>query len=304
MTSDIQWLTDEHGRKGVSWNVVTGCTPKSSGCLRCYAAVLASRQMSDGHVGLTVKKKRRNDAGKLVSLPVFNGKLSVHPERLSIPLRMKKPRRIFVNSMSDLFHEDLPFELVAAMYGVMAACPQHTFLILTKRDPRPFFAWLHAYGDEHGMAHDYVPWFLARDVLQRPFERVGWPLPNVHLGVSAENQETFDERTAILREVPSAIPWVSYEPALDAVDASSALDFLRWIVVGGESGAGARPFEVAWARTIVQQCEHEGVPVFVKQLGSRPVHNDRRVPLGDKSGGDIHEWTGPLASLAVRQLPR
>jgi len=242
------------------------------------------------------------------------------PEMLAQPLRWKKPQRIFVNSMSDLFHESLSNEDIAAVFMVMAACPQHTFQVLTKRPKRA------------------MEWFR-------------WPLPNVHLGVSVEDQATADERIPLLLQCPAAVRWVSAEPLLGLVDLGSLpsasgigkdLDALNnggvdpaalvaskldWVVVGGESGHGARPCNVDWIRSIVSQCKAARVPVFVKQLGSKPrgwcAGNVKQEPYCDiecdvyeaseggkcegrcywmqnKKGGDPDEWP---VDLRVRKFP-
>jgi len=283
MASDISWLRSEDGTKGEAWNPCTGCSPDSPGCMRCYAAVLASRGMSPEHRGLTTLKKRRNAKGKLVNLPVFNGVVHRHPERLELPMRKRKPKRFFVNSMSDLFHEDVPFTFIAAVLKTIALCPQHTFLALTKRDPRPFFDW----------ASTKIPYFTEAGA--------SWPLANFHLGVSAESQPYFDRRVPTLRDLPAGLLWVSIDPQLSRIDPSKHLDLLGWVVVGGESGAGSRLFDVDWAATIVDACVAATVPVFVKQLGSNPVDRGHPVVLADKKGEDWNEWTGDLARVRRRE---
>jgi protein gp37 len=333
MTSKIQWTGD-------TWNPIVGCRRVSPGCENCYAEKQVHRGMAPQHKGLTVLGKNGVR---------WNGAYNVAEHRMNEPLRKTKPRTWFVNSLSDLFFEPLPFELIAAIFGVMAACPQHTFQVLTKRPARAveFFAWLEAV---IGMAR---PWAVcagyARKVgversLGTACMRDWGPLANVHLGVSVEDQATADHRIPLLLELPAAVRWVSYEPALGPVDFTATppppgwtpvngatLDDLRgclsryqadgyqlfhgidWIVVGGESGPGARPFDLAWARSTIAQCRAAGVPVFVKQLGARPYPSPNRVGderlinpvrdrlrLVDRKGGDMSEWP---KDLRVREVP-
>jgi protein gp37 len=225
-------------------------------------------------------------------------------EALDRPLNWKKPRRIFVNSMSDLFHEAVPDDWLDSIFRAMMHAPQHIYQILTKR-PERMLAYLRDQG-------------------------LGWPWRHVWLGVSVEDQATADERIPLLLQTPAAVRWVSYEPALGPVsfrwaswepwnarkdrgEALNHLDGLRrldWIVVGGESGPGARPFDYAWARSTITQCRTAGVPVFVKQLGARgwntpPPGETRRmqdvfVKPRDRKGGDPTEWP---EDLRVREYP-
>ena len=238
MSTKIEW-TDE------TWNPVTGCCKVSAGCKHCYAEREWPRMT------------------RLV--PAYAGRafsdVRCHEERLSQPLRWKKPRRIFVNSMSDLFHEDVPREFIWQVFEVMEKCPQHTFQILTKRAKR-----------------------MRREVTNA-FDMlcVGW-LPNVWIGVSVENQAAADERIPLLLDTPAAVRWISAEPLLGPVDllATPAGDILcrcagclsmtpdtrlDWVVVGGESGPNARPMHPAWARSLRDQCAAAGVPFLFKQWG-------------------------------------
>jgi protein gp37 len=334
--SPIEWTN-------ASWNPVRGCDKVSAGCKNCYAETFSERWRGiKGH-------------------PFEQGfDLRLVPEALDKPLRWKKPRKIFVNSMSDLFHEDIPNEYIAAVFGVMAACPQHTFQVLTKRaarmrewfdwvwkqDPEP---WTHCHsealaaetrltGDLDGTIHRH-----SGGLPDRP-----WPLPNVHLGVSAENQATADERIPLLLQCPAAVRWVSAEPLLGPIvfgdkglgqgsECSEDGWMVRvdedgcciscgeyvmwygidWVVVGGESGPGARICDVPWIRSIVEQCRAAEVPAFVKQLGARPVEIGRNcgepscrefcphvsfaLGLASRKGGDPAEWP---EDLRVREFPR
>lgn len=273
MGSEIEWLRGPDGSQGETWNPTTGCTPVSPGCLHCYAAAVASRGMCEDHRGLTKFTKRRNASGKLVKLPVFNGAIHLHPERLEDPFGWRKPRRIFVDSMSDLFHRDVPHLFIDSVYAVMKALPRHTFLLLTKRDPRSYFR--------------------GRDILN-----VLHP-ENVQLGFSAEDQPMWDRRRAWFREINASVKWVSIEPMLGPIEMNLEPGEIQWVVVGGESGPGSRPFDVAWARSIVHQCDAIGVPVFVKQLGARPVADGERLRIESKKGKIPEQWPEDLRRFDV-----
>lgn len=326
--SKIQW-TD------MVWNPTVGCTRISAGCDSCYAIGQAARGMSPQHRGLTKIRSASADRPG----PDWTGEVRLVPEMLARPLSWRKPRRVFVDSMSDLFHAGVPFEYIADVFGVMAATPQHTYLLLTKRPERAreFFAWIDV---ERGTAAraQLLVWSMANRLVKMPTSGpdVAWPLRNVHLGVSAEDQATAEKRIPVLLDLPAAIRWVSYEPALGAADfrpwlpERAELGFvgpelrakrftegpvmlrrgarLDWIVVGGESGPHAREFDIRWARRAVEQCRAAGVPVFVKQLGARPYdgHLGSRgaIHLDDRKGGDMGEWKlHGLEDLCVREYP-
>lgn len=291
--TSIEW-TD------VTWNPVRGCSLVSAGCANCYAMKQAHRFSGPGkpYEGLTELGPHG---------PRWTGKIQLVPEALDAPLHWKKPRRIFVNSMSDLFHEDVPDEFIEKVLTTIVHSPRHCYQVLTKRPER------------------------MCDVMQRWTDMNGRPLPNVWLGVSIEDQATADERIPILLQTPAAVRWVSAEPLLGAVSlaridcgtGATKLDALAgarpawhpldWVVVGGESGPGARPCDLAWIRSIVEQCQAAGVPCFVKQLGGRPIYRNRPPfdganvlhsngeKLKDKKGGDLAEWP---SDLRVREWPR
>jgi protein gp37 len=350
----IEW-TDE------TWNPTVGCSRVSEGCRNCYAERQAFRNEAmgwDRYQGLTKK------VGREIR---WTGVVRLVPSVLAKPLSWRKPRRVFVNSMSDLFHESLPDETIAAVFGVMASAPRHTFQILTKRPAR--MAEFLRQGD---------PPIAYVQAARRAGVEVGWPvveygriketpvpLANVWLGVSVEDQATADERIPLLLQTHAAVRFVSYEPALGPVDFRLFLPcrtcegdgsvpvvgggaacpacfdyaagsphrgpYLDWIIVGGESGPGGRPFDAAWARSTIAQCRAACVPVFVKQMGRwilgdhegfRPNHfllSDGRgwVPpllpsrwyrpkeaigfsLWDTKGGDMAEWP---EDLRVREFP-
>lgn len=213
-TSGIEW-TD------ATWNPVTGCTKISQGCAHCYAETFAERWRGiPGH-------------------PYEQGfDIRLWPERLDLPLRWKKPRRIFVNSMSDLFHEAVPEYFVRAVFDTMRLVRRHTFQVLTKRAKR--------------MAQ------LSREVI--------WPR-NVWAGVSIENVATL-WRGDCLREVPATVRFLSLEPLLEPLPALD-LRGIHWVIVGGESGPGARPILADWVRDIRDRCVAARVPFFFKQWGGR-----------------------------------
>jgi protein gp37 len=240
------------------------------------------------------------------------GKVVLVDEALTLPLRWKRPRRIFVNSMSDLFHESLPDATIDRVFAVMSLAPQHTFQILTKRPARMLR-------------------YLAATALVRASRPSGppppWPLPNVWLGVSCEDQATADERIPLLLQTPAEVRFVSAEPLLGPADVSAWVSLtpaparagglpprLDLVICGGESGPGARPCDVAWIRSIVRQCKAAGVACFVKQLGARVAcrEEDRfasmedtdtgwQARLHDPKGSDPSEWP---EDLRVQEMPR
>lgn len=307
----IQW-TDR------TWNPVRGCARVSSGCQRCYAERVAHRFSGKGqpYEGLTVLGKQG---------PRWSGEARFIPSVLNEPLSWKKPQRVFVNSMSDLAHSDVTNEQIAAIFGVMAACPQHTFQVLTKR-PERLVEWFRLVGGRPGFSNPLQTCCMAALDYERethPESDSGplhtkrcadpegpWPLPNVHVGVSVENQAAANERLPLLLQLPAAVRFVSAEPLLGHVDLSPWLQTgaLHWVIAGGESGPGARPCNVEWITSIVDQCKAADVACFVKQLGAKPREadslyngNERRVlSLKDRKGGDMNEWP---EALRVRQMP-
>jgi protein gp37 len=198
----------------------------------------------------------------------WTGKVRLIEGHLEDPLKWRAPRRVFVNSMSDLFHESLTITHQTDIFEVMAKCPQHTFQILTKRADQLYRMKQIGVGVAYRLGKESVPNF--------------WPLPNVWLGVSVEDQKTFAERWDYLRHVPAAVRFISMEPLLGSIDMQSELwedlgEFVwpDWVIVGGESGPNARPCDISNIRSIVEQCKAASVPCFVKQLGSVPVWNGR-----------------------------
>ena len=198
-------------------------------------------------------------------------KLALAPQHiLRKPVSWRAPRMIFVNSMGDLFHEDAPDWWINRVFAVMRDSPQHSFQCLTKRARR---------------MRDYIlAWSAVADRIRRRHpngHKLRWPFANVWLGVSVEDQRPAEERLPLLLETPASVRWASVEPLLEAVDLRAWLHpgGLDWVVVGGESGPGARPFDLAWAQHILKQCRVADVPCFIKQLGVRPVENGKPLRL-------------------------
>ncbi len=286
-TTSIEWTRRV-------WNFLAGCSFASPGCTNCYAMREAARieRMNpalEHYRGLT----RPSKAG-----PVWTGKVGFAPHKLTEPLRVQKPDFWFVNSMSDLFAEGVPDEWIDRAFAVMALAPQHTFQVLTKRSKR-MREYLGHERRPRQVARAAVDLFRERKLPPRtplddrwPVRSIGdldlpdditmqaWPLPNVWLGVSVEDQARADERIPDLLATPAAVRWISAEPLLGPVDLrgwtghdwrpaepGESVPCVNWIVVGGESGPGARPMHPDWARALRDQCQAAGVPFFFKQWG-------------------------------------
>jgi protein gp37 len=251
-----------------TWNPIRGCSIASTGCASCYAVPMAARleRMTDGksYVGLTEKSK----GGQTL----WTGKIEVAPDHVwEQPMHWRTPKRIFVNSMSDLFHPGVPDGVIDRVFATAALCPQHTFIILTKRSDR--------------MKRRGCDW---RHSVAR----------NVWLGVSCENQETADERIPDLLATPAAVRVVSAEPLLGRIDLRPYLEYrpaIDWVIVGGESGPRARHCEERWIREVRHDCSRTHVAFFLKQIGSNATH------LRDRKGADPSEWP---ADLRVQEFPR
>ncbi|HHN74132.1 MAG TPA: phage Gp37/Gp68 family protein [Acidobacteria bacterium] len=221
--SGIEWTES-------TWNPTTGCDRVSSGCDNCYALTLAKRLKAMG------SPKYQRDGDPRTSGPGF--RLTLHPEALDLPRSWRQPRFVFVDSMSDLFHPDVPLDFIRRVFEVMADTPQHTYQILTKRSKR------------------------LRDLAGE----LDWP-PNVWMGVSVES-DRYRFRVDHLRDVPAAIRFLSLEPLLGPLD-DLDLTGIQWVIVGGESGPKARPIEQTWVERIRDQCVAAGVAFFFKQWGGR-----------------------------------
>lgn len=237
-----------------TWNPVSGCTEVSPGCAHCYAKTFAERFRGiKGHY-----YERGFD-------------VQLRPNQLTKPLHWSRPRRIFVNSMSDLFHEDVADQYIAAVFGVMARARQHTFQILTKRIERAAL-WLWDASPADSIACLGI---VAPEAFTKPFGAeealsLHWPLPNVIIGPTVENQHFALTRLPVTQKIRRA-GWrtmVSYEPALGPVDFEPFVDGIGWLICGGESGAKRRPFNHAWARSALGQAREAGIPFFMKQDGA------------------------------------
>lgn len=284
--SPIEW-TD------ATWNPVYGCGRVSEGCRNCYAEGIARRFSGPG----------KPYEGLIASGGQWNNKITLREDKLLEPWRWVKPRRIFVNSMSDLFHESVPFDFIAAVFAVMSVTTRHTYQVLTKRPQRmlEFFEWAGRFSpswvdsDIGERISDFLPdveWIPATKS-RGGYDNCGplFPFENVWLGVSVEDQATADERIPLLLKAPAAVRFVSAEPLLGKIDLShiqfsnerggledwDALQLhgattgctavLDWVIVGGESGRGARPMHPNWVRSLRDQCAEAAVPFFFKQWG-------------------------------------
>ena len=221
--SGIEWTES-------TWNPTTGCDRVSPGCDNCYALTLAKRLKAMG------SEKYQRDGDPRTSGPGF--KLTIHPQVLDLPKTWRRPRIVFVDSMSDLFHPDVPLEFIRDVFEVMADTPQHTYQMLTKRSKR----------------------------LREMSADIDWPA-NVWMGVSVENAR-YTFRIDHLRDVPAAVRFLSLEPLLGPLPGLD-LAGIHWVILGGESGPGARPMDLEWVNDIRDQCEDARVPFFFKQWGGR-----------------------------------
>lgn len=295
VASGIEWTES-------TWNPATGCTKVSQGCKHCYAE----------------RDWKRLSANPLQ--PAYHGRgftdVRIHPERLQLPLYWTRGRRIFVNSMSDLFHEEIPFEFIDSVFAVMSCTQRHTYQVLTKRPQRmlEYFARLMAIDDgftEFPSAIDatkvWPQWTPCRNG-KAGYDCCGpaWPLDNVWLGVSVEDQATAEERIGYLLQAPAIVRFISAEPVLGPIDLGAIpydrrerIDALRgpewqpgraldWVIAGGESGPEARPTRPEWVRSLRDQCASAGVAFFFKQWGEwAPDPHDElgMVRMGKKRAG-------------------
>ena len=293
--SKIEWCD-------ATWNVVSGCTQVSSGCAHCYAKTLHDRR----HKAYLAGAKLPEQYAKPFST------VQLHRERLFMPLHWKKPRKIFVNSTSDLFHEDVDEQFITVILWIMKLANHHTFMVLTKRPERML---------------DYM---RRIELVNAPRGDMFWPIKNLWLGVSVEDQKAADERIPLLLQTPAAVRFVSCEPLLGPVDldltireGNGAYGYqsltgqhfpftlepqygpkLDWIICGGESGPGARPMHPDWARSLRDQCQVAGVPFFFKQWGEwLPVSQSLHLSAGKISEVPYHCWDAdpkPTSAHSVR----
>jgi protein gp37 len=337
--SGINW-TDQ------TWNPVRGCTRVSQGCTNCYAERMAARfsGLGEPYEGLA----KNTPQG-----PRWTGEVKLIPEHLRDPLRWQKPRRIFVNSMSDLFHEKLSDEAIAAVFGIMAAAGKHTFQVLTKRPDRMsrWFVWLDQMAERCAsiFPDDSLAWRRAhvlssaalrnalglasserKQLRAGELEARGWPLPNVWLGTTTEDQPAAEKRVPHLLETPAVVRFLSVEPMLGPVDLanidvlaglSCAADLpphprihlnaftghlcgpdefmgarIHWVICGGESGPRARRMDPTWAEDVAKQCATAHVAFHFKQLGD-VLARERGF---DSKGADLVEVP---EALRVREFP-
>lgn len=287
--SKISW-TD------ASWNPVTGCSRVSEGCRHCYAEALSLR-MKWTKLPWTKANAKEN--------------VVIHQDRLTQPLRWRRPRRVFVNSMSDLFAEEVPEHFIDKVFGIMGASGHHVFQVLTKRPER-----MAAY-----LAEDRrLRWAEAINGLHtggdQAFDAIAYgkgPLPNVWLGTSVEDQRAADVRIPHLLKTPAAVRLLSCEPLLGPVDLEAALcvydkhgepsgprasrdgsPVISWVIVGGESGPHHRPMDPAWARSLRDQCQEAGVAFFYKQSSGYRSESEPWITETDGSRWVWHQYPGEL----------
>ena len=295
MSTKIQWCDEV-------WNPIVGCSKISAGCERCYAASAA-------------KTARLQQFPQYQKVKDWNGTVEFVPSQLEKPYKWKKGKRIFVGSMADIFHENVPFKWLEEIMAMIEETAQHTYQILTKRPERMI---------------DFFDWYSAR-CSDESIGDIKWRMPdNIWLGVSCENQAMADKRIPLLLEIPAKVRFLSCEPLLEPINLSkflpiewseiaedwieswpgigsySASDYPNWVITGGESGASARPCHVDWIRDIASQCQSAKVAIFIKQLGSNAIATrsdntgNYKLKLQDRKGSDILEW---FDDLRLQQFP-
>lgn len=303
MTTHIEWCDE-------SWNPIIGCSKVSAGCDHCYAIREAHRLASNPHP--TIGPRYQGLTRVVNGRTNWTGIVRLVSERLEQPLRWRNPRRIFVNSMSDLFHEDVPWPHIDAVLAIVALCPQHWFILLTKRPER----MRRYFGVSQHCLIDRIDDAAGRfGACHANLDRPGrWPLPNLCLGISAEDQATLEPRYAELCRTPAAVRVLSLEPLLGPIDLGRAegcgyyfdeeighVDHslwtpgisapVQWVIVGAESGPGARPMEERWVRAIRDQCLAAGIAFFFKQQ----TVGGRKVSLPELDGRHWAEFPAAMA---------
>lgn len=299
----IGWL-NRPGTTGETWNPVIGCSKASAGCHNCYAERMARRQayMRPGceYEQVLAYYEGRGFGG-------WSGVTSFVVSALEKPLHWRKPRTVFVCSMGDLFHETVPFEWIDQVFAVMALCPQHTFIVLTKR-PELMAEYLNEWFPQWDSAMDDFP--NEADIDVGGYLKVGadywgeystqvkvWPLPNVWLGTTVENKAALP-RLDYLRQCPAAVRLVSNEPSLEDLGDVN-LTWIDWVICGGEAGPGARPMHPEWARSLRDQCKAAGVPFYFKQWGEYGLYGDWQqavIVANDGTAYKPHELAFPDGS--------
>lgn len=311
-----------------TWPIIAGCDYVSPGCSNCWAVRDSWRLAHNPHKLVRdafADVVRKTDDGKLV----WTGHVRPLPQRLDWPLKWRAPRLIFVCSQADLFSYKVPPEFIAAAFGVMAASPLHTFQVLTKH-PKRMREFLDSIARDREGPVTACLWAarqaLGADVFGRhepfPDQLPAWPLENVWVGVTVEDQKRANERIPELLRTPAAVRWLSVEPMLEAIDLTDIrtphehtergqlheLADLDWVVCGGESAqtrATTRPFDIGWARDLRDQCRAAGVRFFFKQYGSRPTENGQPIapPVGKSSRYKFHEPEHWQADLRIQEFP-
>lgn len=296
-TTKIEWTAttqpDGTVTPGKTWNPVRGCSKLSLGCRNCYAIGVAYRFSGEGqpYEGLAEMTPHG---------PEWTGEIALVYDHLDDPRKWRKPTKVFVNSMSDLFHEGIPDEFIAQVFQVMAQCERHTFIVLTKRPQR-------------------MQQFVSKWIEDACWEESGCPInnmpPNIWLGVSVEDQKAADERIPLLMATEAQVKFLSCEPLLGEVripevfmkplnwgegDVSypDGAGLISWIICGGESGPNARPMSLGWARSLRDQCIAAKVPFFFKQHGewlATEQGNTIELPVGTR----VHFFDCPYLSAKV-----
>ena len=319
-------------KKGETWSSWIGCTRVSPGCDHCWAGREEDgrfrhlgRCLRPGeHISRVMSYQERDylaeNAPPAWSGPYFfRGPVYQGDAVLQRPLRWRKPRQVFVGSRCDIFHDDIAFEKLDRLWAVMALRPQHTYQLLTKR-PKRMLEYL-----DDPIRRGFLVFEAAKEFGRFPIEKgvefdvermPPWPLRNVMLGVTVEDQQRADERIPLLLQCPAALRYVSYEPALGAVDlerwlfANDACDDgaktpsgrIGWVICGGESGKGARPMDVLWARLARDQCAEAGIPYFFKQFGEWLPHDQGCSSWWDDNmrvAKPMHVWPDETCSFRV-----
>ncbi len=248
-----------------TWSPTVGCTKVSPGCDNCYAEGITNRFQGRGAFDTVV----------------------LHPQRLDYPIKLRKPSRIFVNSMSDLFHADVPDGFIADVFGVMAMAERHTFQILTKRHAR-----MRSLLESAKFVESVMDRVLREDRSARDrWRHSRWPLRNVWLGVSVEDQKWANTRLPYIAETPAAVRFLSVEPMLGPVTITGYGHRIGWVIVGGESGPRARRMDPDWATDLRDQCARAGVPFFFKQAGRILA---REWGCSDSKGHNPADWPEPF----------
>lgn len=258
----IEWVQDENGLRGESWNFLGGCTPFSGGCLNCYAAREAATRLAKHPLYEGLAELDEQGRG------VWTGEVRVDERKLDRPSRWKRPRTIFVCSMSDLFQDAVPDDVIARAMEEIDRNPRHTYILLTKRPARM------------RLALDLYPTYPD----------------TIWAGVSIEDGRVLERLTYLYMTIAGK-RFVSVEPMIGPVRLANALDWLDWVIIGGESGPNARPMHLEWAMDLVEECQSAGVPVFVKQMGT---HWAREHNYSDRKGAILSEMP---EALRVRQMP-